>query len=57
MKCLFRLLSIKAWKGADFISDKCIAYNVIVNQYCAKYYCKCWKHRNEKLHDEEVHRK
>ena len=57
MKCLFRGFSIKAWSRTDFSDNKCTAYNRIVNRNCMHYYCKFWKDRNEKLHDEDVQRK
>ena len=45
------------WKGTEFSGDKFTDYNIIVNQNCMNYYYKCWKDRDEKLHDELVQRK
>ena len=56
MKHLFRGFSGKAWKGAQVNNNKYSNLNRIVNQHCMAYYCKCWKDRNEKLHDEETQR-
>ena len=56
-QALFRRFSIKAWKGSAFKDNKHAVYNRTVNQHCVSYYCKRWKDRNEKLHDEEVQRK
>ena len=56
MKHLFRGFSVKAWKGAQFNNNKYTNLNRILNQHCMEYYCKCWKDRNEKLHDEETQR-
>ena len=54
---MFRCFSIKVWKGTEFNGNKHTAYNRIVNQHCINYYCKCWKDRKGKLHDESVQRK
>ena len=51
MKCLFRGFLIKAWSRTDFSDNKCASYDRIFNQHFMNYYFKCWKDRNEKLHD------
>ena len=56
MKHLFRGFSAKAWIGTQGNNDKYTYLNRIINQHCMAYYCKCWKDRNEKLHDEETQR-
>ena len=57
MKHLFRGFSVKAWTGNEFDEERHTNFNRIVNQHCMAYYCKCWKDRNEKLHDEATQRK
>ena len=57
MKHLFRGFSVKAWKGAQDDKKNYTNLTRIVNQHCMAYYCKCWKDRNEKLHDEDTQRK
>ena len=57
LKHFFLRFSIKAWKGIDFDGNKHTTYNAIVNQNYINYYCKYWKDKNEKLHDEDVQRK
>ena len=56
MKHLFRGFSVKAWIGTQGNNDKHTYLNRIINQHCMACYCKCWKDRNEKLHDEETQR-
>ena len=57
MKQLFRCFSAKAWKGSQDNKKNCTNLNRIVNQHCMACYCKCWKDRKEKLHDEETQKK
>ena len=57
MKYLFRGFSIKAWKRTNVDENKHTTCNRIVNQHCMNYYYKCWKDRNEKLHDKELQKK
>ena len=54
MTYLFKCFSIKAWKGTNVDVNKHKACDRIVNQHYMNYYFKCWKDRNERLHDEEV---
>ena len=51
------MISIKTWKGSEFGGNKCTAYDRIANHYCMNYCYKCWKNKNEKLHEEVVKRK
>ena len=51
MNHVFRGFSIKAWKGTKFRVNEHIGWNTIVNQHCLNHYCKCWKYRNDELHD------
>ena len=49
LKYLFQRFSIKAWSGTCFRDNNHTAYNIIVNNHCMNYYCKCWKDRNKKI--------
>ena len=57
MKELFRGHDAKAWKGVDFSRMKYKELNKIVVVKCVECYVKCWKHRNECVHDEDKKRK
>ena len=57
MKLLFRVFSIKVLKGSEFGGNNHVACSRIVNQNCMNYCCKCWKDRNEKMHEEVFQRK
>ena len=56
MKELFRRCTVKAWKGVHFSTIKYREVNKIVVIKCVEYYVKCWKHRNEYMHDENKQR-
>ena len=57
MKELFRGHVVKAWKVVDFSTTKHREVNKIVVTKCVECYVKCWKHRNEGMHDEDKQRK
>ena len=57
MNHLFRGFSIKEWKGAQEDNKNYTNLNRIVNRHYMTHYCKCWKDRNEKLHDEAMQKK
>ena len=57
MKDLFQGYVVKAWKGLDFSTTKYREVNKIVVTKCVERYVKCWKHRNECMHDEDKQQK
>ena len=57
VKHLFRGSSVKAWKGAQDDKKKCTNLSRIINQHYVACFYKCWKDRNENLHDEATKRK
>ena len=57
MKESFRGHVVKAWKGVDFSTIKHKEVRKIVVVKCAEHYVKCWKQRNECVHDEDKQQK
>ena len=53
MANLFRGYTVKVWKGVKFHKDKYRKLNKILTKYFIMYYTKCWKDRNDHLHNEE----
>ena len=57
MKELFRGCVVRDWKQADFNCTKYADLNRILVRSAVLFCNKCWKHRNECLHDAEMQRK
>ena len=57
MQELFRGYVVIDWEGTNFKNEKYKKLNRIIAKRCVEHYDKCWKHRNNEYHDEELQRK